>query len=600
MSAASSKNAADYYIHKLPGAPAEPRLDMYSGHIQVDAEHHGNLFFWLVKNRHIANRQRTVLWFNGGPGCSSMDGALMEVGPYRVQKDGKLQLQDGSWDEFANVVFIDQPVGTGFSYADTNSYPHEMDTVAATMVDFLTKFYEIFPELEHDDIYLSGESYAGQWIPYVADAMVKRNAQNPTHHWNVSGLLIGNGWISGQDQYTSYIPFAYETGVLTAGSNAANVAERQQQKCLESLSPNNDHVDNPTCEAIMQEILRGTQRSGKEDACVNMYDVRLRDSYPSCGMNWPPDLEYVKPYLRRDDVKAALHVNADKKTGWVECNNQVSSAFTARNSKPSVHLLPGLLAEMPIVLFSGDKDLICNHIGTENLINRLEFNGGKGMEISTGMTAPKRDWTFEGEPAGQYQTARNLTYLRFYNSSHMVPFDYPRRSRDMLDRFMGVDIASIGGTPQDSRIDGEKGIETSVGGHPNSTAAKEKDAEAVQAAAWAAYRRSGEVALVFVIIAAVAWGIVIVRQRSRRRGYKGVLGADPYEDGRGLGLDGANGKVERDVEAARDFDEAELDDLEPESGKRREAGGVEHEPFGLEDDEDEDEERPRVNGHARG
>lgn len=152
VAAASSKNAADYYIHNLPGAPPEPRLDMYSGHIEVDTEHHGNLFFWLVKNRHIANRQRTVLWFNGGPGCSSMDGALMEVGPYRVQKDGKLALQDGSWDEFANVVFIDQPVGTGFSYADTDSYPHEMDAVQATMMNFLTKFYEIFPELEHDDV----------------------------------------------------------------------------------------------------------------------------------------------------------------------------------------------------------------------------------------------------------------------------------------------------------------------------------------------------------------------------------------------------------------------------------------------------------------
>lgn len=429
--------------------------------------------------------------------------------------------------------------------------------------------------------------------------MVKRNTQKPTHHWNITGLLIGNGWISGVDQYPSYIPFAYETGVMTSGSDAARIAENQQAKCMAQLSEagDNQHVDNSVCEAIMQEILRNTQQNNKDSACLNMYDVRLRDSYPSCGMNWPPDLEFVKPYLRRDDVLAALHVNKDKKTGWVECNNQVSSAFTARNSAPSVDLLPGLLAEMPIVLFSGDKDLICNHIGTENLINRLEFNGGKGMEISTGMTAPKRDWTFENEPAGQYQTARNLTYLRFYNSSHMVPFDYPRRSRDMLDRFMGVDISMIGGNPQDSRIDGEKGIETSVGGHPNSTAAQEKDAEAVQAAAWAAYRRSGEVALVFVIIAAVAWGIVIVRQRSRRRGYKGVLGVDPYEDGRGLGLDGASRKAERDVEAARDFDEAELDDLEPGSGKRRVDS---EEPFGLEDDEDEDDEHPRGNGHARG
>lgn len=425
--------------------------------------------------------------------------------------------------------------------------------------------------------------------------MVKRNTKAPAHHWNVSGLLIGNGWISGIDQYTSYIPFAYETGVMERGSDAASVAESQQEKCMRALAKADatEHVDIPICEAILQEILRTTQRDNENEACVNMYDVRLRDTYPSCGMSWPPDLKYVVPYLRRDDVRTALHVNPDKKTGWVECNNQVSKSFTARNSLPSVQLLPSLLAEMPILLFSGDKDLICNHIGTENLINRIEFNGGKGMEISTGMTAPKQDWTFENQPAGQYQTARNLTYLRFYNSSHMVPFDYPRRSRDMLDRFMGVDIGSIGGNPQDSRIDGEKGIDTSVGSHPNSTAAKEKDAEAVQAAAWAAYRRSGEVALVFVIISAVAWGIVIFRQRSRRNGYKSVLGAELYEDTRGLGLNGARAKAERDVEAARDFDEAELDDLEPGSGKRR---ADSDEPFGLEDSEEDDEHEhpPRI------
>lgn len=352
-------------------------------------------------------------------------------------------------------------------------------------------------------------------------------------------------------------------------------------------------MDTGACEQIMQEILRNTQN---KEGCVNMYDVRKRDTYPSCGMNWPPDLEYVTPYLRRDDVIQALHINSDKKTGWVECNNQVSSAFSARNSKPSKVLLPGLLEKVPIVLFSGDKDLICNHIGTENLINNMEWNGAKGMELSAGMTAPRRDWTFEGEAAGQYQTARNLTYLRFYNSSHMVPFDYPRRTRDMLDRFMGVDIASIGGSPADSRIDGEKGVETSVGGHPNSTAAEESEKEHLQAAAWAAYRRSGEVALVVVLIAAGAWGFFIIRDRRRRRGYSGILGNDPYNgnggagrymSGEGLGLDERSRKERRDVEAARDFDEAELDDLSgmPLNGKGSE---MERDRFGLADDDDDD------------
>lgn len=149
---AEDKSAADYYIHDLPGAPPEPRLDMYAGHLEITPEHHGNMFFWLVKNRHIANRKRTVLWLNGGPGCSSMDGAMMEIGPYRVKSDGTLRLSDGSWDEFANVVFVDQPVGTGFSYTDTNAFVHEMDEMSSQMITFLTKFFEVFPDHEHDDV----------------------------------------------------------------------------------------------------------------------------------------------------------------------------------------------------------------------------------------------------------------------------------------------------------------------------------------------------------------------------------------------------------------------------------------------------------------
>ena len=93
-----------------------------------------------------------MLWLNGGPGCSSMDGALMEIGPYRVQKDGNLKVQEGSWDEFANVLFVDQPVGTGFSYSDTNAYVHEMNEMASNMVTFLEKWFEIFPEYAHTDV----------------------------------------------------------------------------------------------------------------------------------------------------------------------------------------------------------------------------------------------------------------------------------------------------------------------------------------------------------------------------------------------------------------------------------------------------------------
>jgi len=135
-------------------------LTCLCSHLEVNEEHNGNLFFWHFQNRHIANSQRTVIWLNGGPGCSSMDGALMEIGPYRLTDEGQLRYNDGSWDEFANILFVDNPVGTGFSYVDTDSYVHELNEMADQMVTFLKKFFALFPEYEDNDV-SSSKVYSG-------------------------------------------------------------------------------------------------------------------------------------------------------------------------------------------------------------------------------------------------------------------------------------------------------------------------------------------------------------------------------------------------------------------------------------------------------
>ncbi|KAI0146946.1 Alpha/Beta hydrolase protein [Xylariaceae sp. FL1272] len=560
----ADKSAGDYYVHSLPGAPEGDNIKMHAGHIEVDTAHDGNLFFWHFENKHIAKKQRTVIWLNGGPGCSSEDGALMEIGPYRLKDENTLEYNPGTWNEFANLLFVDNPVGTGYSYVNTNSYVHELDEMAEQFVIFLEKWYALFPEYEHDDIYIAGESFAGQHIPYIAQAMLNRNKETSKEPWNVKGLLIGNGWISPNDQYPAYLSFAYEKGIVQRGSDTGNKLEEQLKACrAEMKEPKGSEVDNRVCEQILNDMLRLTQtKEDGETKCVNMYDVRLTDTYPSCGMNWPPDLKYVTPYLRKTEVTSALHLNTNKNTGWTECNGAVGNAFDTKNSKPSITLLPEILEEVPILLFSGGEDLICNHIGTESLISNLEWNGGKGFETSPGNWAPRRDWTVDGEAAGFWQEARNLTYVYFNESSHMVPFDYPRRSRDMLDRFTGVDISSIGGIPLESKLDGEKLPDTTVGGATNHTTTTEEDQaekdKEINEAKWVAYQRSGEVVLTIVTIGAAIWGFIIYRSRKRTAGYTGL----PFvsENGNPLQTFRDSRHRTRDVEAG-DFDERQLDDL---------------------------------------
>ncbi|KIX08421.1 uncharacterized protein Z518_03077 [Rhinocladiella mackenziei CBS 650.93] len=586
--ARTEKTAADYFVHSLPGQPSGPLLRMHAGHVEITPEHNGHLFFWHFQNRHIADRPRTVIWLNGGPGCSSMDGALMELGPYRVKEGGRLEYNEGSWDEFANLLFVDNPVGTGFSYVNTDSYLHELQEMADQFLIFLEKWFALFPQYESDDLYFAGESYAGQHIPYITKAILERNVvqrANGKRTWNIKGLLIGNGWIAPSEQYQSYLPFAYQENLIQGGTPEAQKVEAAHSSCIAALGrPGGDEkVDVSACETVLSTVLMVSKQNGK---CYNMYDIRLQDNWPSCGMAWPPDLKTVTPYLRRQDVITALHINPDKRTGWTECSGAVSSAFRASHSKPGVQFLPGILeAGVPVVLFSGAKDMICNHLGTEDMIGNMKWLGGTGFEISPGVWAPKREWTFEDEPAGIYQEARNLTYVLFYNASHMVPFDWPRRSRDMLDRFMGVDIASIGGKPTDSRIDGEKaGSETSVGGHPNSTIAIEDEKQKVKDAELRAYYRSGEAALVFVLIAAglFGWWVWRGRRRARGQGYMSVPLAN-----------GSMGKA-RDVEAG-DFDENELDNLSSSRGRRN----VRAEPYDLASDSEDEDAAPHTGGSGK-
>ncbi|EMR64747.1 putative carboxypeptidase kex1 protein [Eutypa lata UCREL1] len=589
----NAESAGDYFVHSLPGTPEGDLIKMHAGHIEINPDHNGNLFFWHFENQHIANRQRTVIWLNGGPGCSSEDGVMMEIGPYRLKDENTLEYNNGSWHEFANLLFVDNPVGTGYSYVDTNSYVHELDEMADQFVAFLEKWFVLFPQYEHDDIYIAGESYAGQHIPYITRAILDRNKDAaPETKWNVKGLLIGNGWISPNEQYEAYLSFAYEKDIVKKGSDVANQLEAQYRICSKDLATHGSSVDVTACEAILQEMLRLTQtmNSDGQAECINMYDVRLKDVYPSCGMNWPPDLKDVTPYLRRPEVVAALHVDPNKVTGWQECNGAVGAAFRAKRSKPAIELLPDILTEVDILLFSGAEDLICNHLGTESFISNMEWNGGKGFETSPGNWAPRRDWTFEGEQAGFWQSARNLTYVLFYNSSHMVPFDYARRTRDMLDRFMNVNITSIGGTPSESLLDGEKLPDTTVGGATNNTDGQDKDKE-LQEAKWAAYQKSGEIVLAIVAVGAAVWGFYIWRARRRTSGYTGlpIVNSNGESSSRGgvTGLEGfRNKRTNRDVEAG-DFDEGELDDLHVTSPRDMDR---DHYSIGGESDADSDSE----------
>lgn len=431
---------------------------------------------------------------------------------------------------------------------------------------FMDKFFSIFPQYLSDDLYIAGESYAGTYIPYIADAILSRNKNESSTatKYPLKGIMLGNGWIDPVRQYLAYAPFAYKHGLITDGTPEAKRVDEQVTKCMNELN-NGVHITVDTCEEILDIILEVSQDKSQKDGktCRNMYDMRKFDSFPSCGSNWPDDLQYVTPYLRTDEVKTALHISPKDKAGWSECSGAVSRAFQANKSKPTIDMLPSILEQIPVLMFNGDQDLICNHLGNEDLIGQMEWSGAKGFqEAPGGAWAPREAWVYDGVPAGIYQEARNLTYVLVYNASHMVPVDQSLQSRDMLHRFIELDYSSSGEV--------SKGL---IGG--NSTASPDGDSgssdesDKIKDATRLAYFRAGELALVIVSLAAFGFlGFVFYQRRvASKSGYRTVAFAKQdtmirLEDGAAARGGAAPGSRSADED---DDDDNELDELVVES-----------------------------------
>lgn len=334
-------------------------------------------------------------------------------------------------------------------------------------------------------------------------------------HYNLKGLLIGNGWIDPMAGYKSYLPFAVDIGLFEERSMQYREVEQVQQACLQAQEHRGVSIHIPECEGILNKVFEVTLKKAADgtNQCLNGYDYSLYDTYPSCGMNWPRELVYVQPYLRRKDVLDAIHA-LDKIQGWTECNGVVGSAFNAHNSPPSSTLFPVLLEQVPILLFSGDRDIICNHRSTETFIDGLTWNGAQGLGDTE-----REEWVFQNADAGYYQQARNLTYVLFYNASHMVPYDFSRRTRDMLDRFMGINLSSIGGEGTESTIGGSKPDTPTSFEDATSDAADEIEDKNTPLEKYKQYYRAGTVALIVVILAVccLVWFIWKHKGSIRRR-----------------------------------------------------------------------------------
>jgi carboxypeptidase D len=440
--------AEGYRVSSIPNLPKAEfdQFGNYAGVITVDEKTNSTLFFWLVTPKDAQPAKRPlILWLNGGPGCSSMDGLWLENGPYRVVEGSggsKVVINRPNWvEEVGPMLFLDQPVGTGFSStADRAALSRTEKAMAANVITFLTKWFALFADYTEADFYIAGESFAGTYIPYISAAILDHNAGLPSRRqFKLKGIAIGNGWVDPVAGYSSYIPFADENTLWLPDSCARADAVKNLETCLLQQSQKPIISSYPSCEAILQDVIDGTKEVSPSGKCLNLYDIRLEDTNPYCnGMSWPPGVDDMRAYLVRGDVVNAIHVTGSPRTPvWDECNDQVYAALDRDTTSAfSVTLVPRVVeAGVRVLLFSGKSDLICNWRGTQSLIANLTWAGATGFSPSVA-EVEKEFVVKTGEVAGFWQHERNLTFVVINEASHMVPFDKPGESAEMMKRFV--------------------------------------------------------------------------------------------------------------------------------------------------------------------
>uniref|UniRef100_A0A1B6EFH6 Carboxypeptidase n=1 Tax=Clastoptera arizonana TaxID=38151 RepID=A0A1B6EFH6_9HEMI len=389
----------------------------YSGFLTVDKQYDSNMFFWFFPAINNDTSAPVILWLQGGPGATSLFGLFEEHGPIRITTNGNLKRRKYTWASNHAMLYIDNPVGTGFSFTtkDDGYSKNEVD-VGKNLYIALIQFFQLFPQYQKNDFFVTGESYAGKYVPAVSYTI---HNNNPTAKLkiNLKGLAMGNAFCDPEHMITGYGDYLYQLGLID--TKGRDTFHAEENKGVEFIKEKKWSEAFKTFDSLLDgDLIKYPSTFYNLTGFKFYFNFLHNTEYSNSGS--------LDNFFQKEEVRKAIHVGNATFNGGTKVEEFLMEDVM-QSVKPWVETL---LENYRVLIYNGQLDIIVAYPFTVNFLNALNWSGSNEYK-----TALRNKWHVHYELAGYSKTVKNFTEVLVRNAGHMVPFDQPLWALDLITRF---------------------------------------------------------------------------------------------------------------------------------------------------------------------
>ena len=392
--------------------------------------------FWWFYGAHDQQRDKLplVLWLQGGPGASGTGfGNFEEIGPLYQNSTARKT----TWIQKTNVLFIDSPVGAGFSYVtDPVAYTRNVTQIADDLLVVFKAFLKNLTIFEDAPFYIFGESYGGKMAAEFGQRLYE-TIERKEIKCNFKGVALGDSWISPVDSILSWGKYLYQYSLLdtqdlrAVQSSAGQVVNYFDQglykKSTAYWSKTRDLVSLFTDNVNVYNVLQHNASAFRDsnDIIERLYDRHLAVYY-------------------QNNLKSFMNTVIRKKLGIIPDNvtwgSQATDTFNYQSEdfmKPAIKAVDYLISKgLKIIVYQGQFDMLCNTAGAEKWTSKLQWSGLQGFNYAT-----RKPLYIDGK-IGQTQaflkSFKNFSFYFVMNAGLMVPLDNGEMALKMLEEIINV------------------------------------------------------------------------------------------------------------------------------------------------------------------